>query len=123
LTISPGNYLDYKSQNQSFQSLALYRITSTTGFNLSGIEVPERVPGAIISANMLPTLGVSPGDWPQLHTGRREVGNHRSVILSHQLWQRHFGSDPGIVDKTIQLNGINYRVDGVMPQGVSIPDE
>src|SRR5690349_14862698 len=121
LTISPGNYLDYKNQNQSFQSLALYRITSTTGFNLSGIEVPERVPGAIISANMLPTLGVAPAIGRNFTPEEEKVGNHRSVILSHQLWQRHFGSDPGIVDKTIQLNGINYRVDGVMPQGFQFP--
>jgi putative ABC transport system permease protein len=121
LTISPGNYLDYKNQNQSFQSLALYRITSTTGFKLSGIEVPERVPGAIISANMLPTLGVAPAIGRNFTPEEEKVGNHRSVILSHQLWQRHFGSDPGIVDKTIQLNGINYRVDGVMPQGFQFP--
>ena len=121
LTISPGNYLDYKNQNQSFQSLAVYRITSTTGFNLSGIEVPERVAGALISADMLPTLGVSPAIGRNFTPEEQKIGNHRSVILSHGLWQRHFGSDPGIVDKTIQLNGINYRVDGVMPKGFEFP--
>jgi len=121
LTISPGNYLDYKNQSQSFQSLAVYRITSTTGFNLSGIEVPERVAGALISADMLPTLGVAPAIGRNFTPEEQKIGNHRSVILSHGLWQRHFGSDTGIVDKTIQLNGINYRVDGVMPKGFEFP--
>jgi putative ABC transport system permease protein len=121
LTISPGNYIDYRDQNNSFQSLAVYRITSQTGFNLSGVEVPERVAGAIISANMLPTLGVNPAIGRNFAPEEEKIGNHRSVILSHQLWQRQFGSDPGIVDKTIQLNGINYRVNGVMPQGFQFP--
>ena len=57
LTISPGNYRDYRDQNKSFQSLAVYRITSQTGFNLSGVEVPERIAGASISANMLRLWG------------------------------------------------------------------
>jgi putative ABC transport system permease protein len=121
LTISPANYIDYRDQNKSFQSLALYRITSQTGFNLSGVDVPERVAGASISANMLPTLGVSPALGRNFQPEEEKVGSHRAVILSHQLWQRHFGSDPGIVDKTIQLNGINYRVDGVMPKGFQFP--
>ena len=121
LTISPGNYIDYRDQNKSFQSLALYRITSQTGFNLSGVEVPERVAGALISANMLPTLGVMPVIGRNFQPDEEKIGNHRSVILSHQLWQRHFGGDPGIVDKTIQLNNINYRVGGVMPEGFEFP--
>ena len=121
LTISPGNYMDYRDQNKSFQSLALYRITSQTGFNLSGVEVPERVAGAYISSTMLPTLGVMPAIGRNFQPEEEKVGNHRAVILSYQLWKRHFGSDPGIIDKTIQLNNINYRVDGVMPDGFQFP--
>ena len=41
--------------------------------------------------------------------------------MSHRLWQRHYGSDPNIVGKTIQLNGRNRLVVGVMPQAFQFP--
>ena len=60
LSISPANFADYRDQNKTFQSLAFYRITSRSGFNLAGAGDPERVVGAYTSANLFPTLGVKP---------------------------------------------------------------
>src|SRR6185503_7932681 len=41
------------------------------------------------------------------------------VILSHQLWQRRFGSDQSLIGRTLQLNGESHTVVGVMPKGFS----
>ena len=60
LAVSPANFRDYRDQNKTFQSLAYYRMTSRSGFNLAGSGAPERVVGTFVSASLFPTLGVKP---------------------------------------------------------------
>ena len=50
-----------------------------------------------------------------------DSGAAKVVILSHDLWQRRFGSDPAIVGKTIALGGEPFTVIGVMPPGFAFP--
>src|ERR1041384_4087539 len=52
-----ANYLDLRSQSQSFQQLALYRWWST---NLTGVEPPERIQGFLVTANFFDALGMMP---------------------------------------------------------------
>ena len=46
----------------------------------------------------------------------------RVAVLSYSMWQSHFGSDPNVLGRTIQLNGAPYTIIGVMPAGFSFPD-
>ncbi|HEX7317495.1 MAG TPA: ABC transporter permease [Pyrinomonadaceae bacterium] len=123
VSIAPANFADYRDQSKSFQSLGLYRITARSGFNLAGDGPPERVIGATVSANLFPTLGVSP-ELGRTFVPEEEVqGSNNSVILSHSLWERRFGSDKDILNKTLNLNGVNYKVVGVMPKGFNFPSK
>lgn len=123
LSVSPANFVDYRNQNKSFQSLAYYRITSRTGFNVasSGSGEPERVVGTWISANLFPTLGVKPELGRFFQAEEERPGNNGSVILSYSLWERRYGLDPNVLSQTMDLNGTIHKIVGVMPKGFSFP--
>lgn len=119
--IAPANYLDYRNDNKSFESLGAFSMTARSGFNLGGAGEPERVTGANVTANLFPTFGVNPIHGRHFQPEEEKQGNHRSVMLSHALWQRRFGGDAAIVGKTITMNGFSYLVVGVMPKGFEFP--
>jgi putative ABC transport system permease protein len=116
-TPSPANFLDWQKQSTSFTGMAALVESS---FNLTGVGEPDRLDGRRVSANLFDLLGV-----PAL-LGRTFVpdddkpGTH-VVLLSYSLWQRRFGSDPGIIGRAVTLNSESYTVIGVMPQSVHLP--
>jgi putative ABC transport system permease protein len=115
---SMANYLDWRAQNQTFEQMGLYRWWST---NLTGTESPERIQGFQVTANFLDVLGVKPAIGRGFAAEEEQPGKDAVAILSHGLWQRRFGADPQIVNKTITLNGIARTVIGVMPEGFNYP--
>ena len=82
---------------------------------------PERISGARVSASIFPTLGVKPFLGRTFNPEEDRPGTGRTVILSHALWQRRFGSDPLIVGKTATLSGNPYTIVGVLPAGFTTP--
>lgn len=115
---SMANFLDWRAQNQTFEQMGLYRWWST---NLTGLETPERIQGFLVTANFLDVLGVRPLMGRGFLADEDQPGKDPVVILTHGLWQRRFGGDPHIVNKTITLNGLSRSVIGVMPQGFKYP--
>ena len=116
-TPTPANFLDWQRQNSVFAGMAAMAQRS---FNLTGNGEPERLDGRRISANLFDLLGIQ----PQLGRGFRpeeDTPGAHVVILSHGLWERRFGADPGIVGRAINLNGESYIVVGVMPAAMELP--
>ncbi len=78
----------------------------------------ERAPGSLVSSNYFDALGIKPilgrGFQPGEDIGRNA---HAVVVISYQLWQRKFASDPSAVGRTIRLNGVLHTVVGVAPEG------
>jgi putative ABC transport system permease protein len=112
-TLSVPNYLAWREGNHVFSEMAAadeYRSASLTAQHES-----EVIPSAAVSANYFKVLGVDAQLGRTFRVGEDQSGQDHVVILSHQLWERHFGSDPQIVDRTIRLNRENYTVIGVMP--------
>ena len=112
--VSAPNYLDWKNQQSTFEQLAALELAT---FNLTGSGEPQRIAAARVTANLIPTLGVAPALGRSFSPEEDKNGTGRVVLLSDNLWRRQFGSDPTIVNKTIQLNGDSYTVIGVMPAG------
>jgi len=112
----PFSYLDYRDvrdNNRSFSGLL--------GFHqdfmyLTGIGKPERIYGALTSANYFDVLGVRPilgrGFLPEEEQKAASV-----VVISYALWQSHFGADRSEVGKTIGINLRSYTIIGVTPPG------
>ena len=112
-----GNFLDWRSRNQIFEQLgALF----DTNMNLTGIGEPQRIESCVVTANFFQVLGVQPMLGRSFPPESETPGSAFTVIISHDLWQRQFGSDPSVVNKSVTLNGHQVAVIGVMPPGFEL---
>ncbi len=116
--VAMANYLDWRAQSQSFEQLGLYRWWST---NLTGVEPPERLQGFVVTANFLDVVGIKPMMGRNFTAEENQPGRDTVVIITHSLWQRRFGGDPNILNKTITLNSIARTIVGVMPERFNFP--
>src|SRR5688500_2826384 len=113
-----ANYLDWQAQNQSFEQLALYRWWNA---NLAGIDPPERIQGFLVTANYLDALGMKPILGRNFLPEENQPGKDTVAIISHSLWQRRFGGDPNIVNKTITTTAVVRTIVGVTPEHLNYP--
>jgi putative ABC transport system permease protein len=117
-SISYLDYVDFRDQSQVFDRVAVYTNQSVSTLT-DGTEATH-VQGESVSANLFALLGVQPMLGRTFLPNEDEPGNH-VVILSHQLWQRRFGADRGIIGKTVTLDGKQFQVIGVMPPRFTFP--
>jgi putative ABC transport system permease protein len=105
----------FRQNQQVFEKLALYR---SGDFNLTGIEQAERIRGEAVTADYFPLLGIPAIAGRTFLAEEDSIAvTQRAAILSHALWERRFGLDPGIVGKSITLDTRIYTVVGVLPSG------
>jgi putative ABC transport system permease protein len=116
-TPSPANFLDWQKQAAGFTGMAAMIERS---FNLTGVGEPERLEGRRVSANLFELLGVSARLGRTFVPEDDKPGTH-VILLSDSLWQRRFGSDPGVIGRSVTLDGESYTVVGVMPRLVQLP--
>ncbi len=117
--ISGPEVLDVQEESRTLESLGIFAGGTRT---LTGDgEAPERIQVGLYSASMMPTLGVQPelGRW--FSRGEDVPDGPAVTILSHALWEGRFGADPGIVGRSILMNGVATQVVGVMPEGFEFP--
>ncbi len=103
----------------SFDDLALI---SPAFMNLTGNGEPERLRVAAVSSTLFPLLGATPQLGRLPVAGEDTPGRDRVVVLGDGLWRRRFGADPGIVGRTIALDGAPYEVIGVLAAGFHAPN-
>src|SRR5215217_1814094 len=101
-SVSPLDFLDYREQNKTLENLAA---TMPLPVNVTGNGDPERLNAAAVTGNYFQTFGVTPVLGRGFTVENEKNGQDQVAVLSHDLWQRRFGADPGIIDKTILLNG------------------
>ncbi len=108
-----ANFWDVADESSSFAEIGAFRDASLT---LTGTDRPRRLAGRRVSPGFFRALGVTPVLGRVFENGEeREEGDHRVAVLSSALWRSTFGGDPGIVGRTLQLDGEGYRVVGVAP--------
>jgi predicted permease len=118
--LRPRDYLNWRAQSQSFAQLACYDTSET---NLTGSGEAERLILGRVSADFFPSLDITPLLGRSFLPGEDQPGGQRVMLLSQQLWQRRFSSDPNIVGKTLVLDGNGYLVVGVMASGINLPGD
>jgi len=118
-TASYPDFFDWRAQASTFQSMASY---AGSFLALSTGDRAQHLYGQRVSAGFFSVLGVKPLLGRGIEQDDQKPGA-RIVVLSHQLWQSSFGSDPNITGRTISLGGENFTVVGVMPAGFAFPIE
>jgi putative ABC transport system permease protein len=117
-TASPPNFVDWRRDNTVFEDMAAYVNTAVA---LTGVGDAKRIFGTVVTEGFFPVLGTTPMLGRPIAPADTISGQDRVVVLSHGLWQREFGADPGISGRTVQLDGRTFTVIGVMPQDFGYP--
>ena len=117
--VSAPEFRDIDELNHSFSGLAAI---GEGGFNISGQGMPERVEGFVVSPSFFSVLGVQPALGRVFLPEEGQPGKDKVVLLGHGLWERRFGSDPGVVGKTLIVDNQPTIVAGVLPAGFDYPD-
>jgi predicted permease len=118
--VAPANYLDWKEQSRSFTGMAGYNDWVDELALLVEGET-DLVRASTVTGNFFEVLGVPPAEGRLFDDTHTWTGSERPVVLSHGLWIRRFGGDPSIVGRDLTLDGIAYRVVGVMPESFRFP--
>jgi len=117
-SVSAANFLDWKEQVRSYQHVAAFRWWDV---NLTGVDDPERLQGYAVSPEFFSLLGMAPELGRGFARAEAEPGHDQVVVLGHGFWQRRFGSDRGVVGRTVTLDGRVFTVVGVMPENFDFP--
>ena len=117
-SISYLDHVDFRDQSQVFERVAVY--TNQSVSTLTDGNEATHVQGESVSADLFQLLGVQPMLGRTFLPNEDEPGN-QVVILSHELWQRRFGADRGIIGRTVTLDGRQFQVIGVMPPRFTFP--
>jgi putative ABC transport system permease protein len=112
MSISMANFGDWRSMNTVFESMVAYR---TNNVILTGEGEPERLLMRQATAGLFPTLKIKPIIGRVMTPEEDKVGAERVVLLGEGFWTRRFARDPGVLNKTLTLNGETYTVIGVLP--------
>lgn len=115
---SAPDFNDWRAKNTVFDDLSAW---TTTNFNLTGKDRPERILGARVSANFFETLKTQPVMGRAFRPEEEQPGNAHVVILGYGFWHDRFNGDRNEVGKTITLDGETYAVIGVMPEDFHLP--
>ena len=111
--------LSFRSQIRSLSHVAAFGITSAT---LTGQGDSVRLDGAEVSPDTFAMLGVRPVLGRPFDRRDELEGADPVVILGHGLWQRRFGADPEVIDRSVTIEGVDRSVLGVMPSRFAFPD-
>jgi putative ABC transport system permease protein len=119
-TVSAANLMDYRTQKNSFVSLAGFAVT---GMNITESGPPDRLSGEQVTANYFSTLGVSPAHGRAFLPEEDRPGANKVIIASDELWHSRFGGDPHFLGSSVTLDNEKYTVVGILPPGFRSPSQ
>ena len=117
-TVSPPDFLDWRSQVGALQEAAAVNSGSAV---LSTAESSDHLPTGAVTSGYFAVLGARPALGRLFMAADDVPGEHRVVVLADRVWRARFGADPGIVGRTLRLDSRDYTVVGVLPAGFEDP--
>jgi predicted permease len=115
---SYADFFDLKRQSQSYADMSVFE---QAVFNLSSHGSVERVGAARVDESFFTTLQSAPEFGRAIGTDDNQSGHDKVAVISHALWQSMFGGSPDVLARSLTLNGVSYRIVGVMPPAFEYP--
>lgn len=120
VTFSVQEMKEYRQQSRALASVEEYH---SMVFTLLGQGEPDRVRTGVVSAGFFDHFGVKPLLGRFFVAGEDQPGAEPVLLFAYPYWQRHFLGDPGIVGKSVILDGKSARVVGVLPPIPLFPED
>jgi predicted permease len=117
-SVSPANYLDWKSQSHSFDAMAAYAVRN---HNLTGGDRPEAVSVGHVPPEFFDIVGLHPSIGRVFSPAEDRPGSARVAVIANSFWKTHLGGNPDVLGWTVQLDRQAYTIVGVMPPGMEYP--
>jgi predicted permease len=126
-SLSHPDYVDLRAGASTLSGLAAYTDGGVSVMYSIGSDGADQIEPWFVSSDYFDMLGVRPalGRFFSAHEDATP-GTHLVAVVSHDFWVRAFAADPGVVGRTLSLNGEPFTVLGVAPErfhGTSPVDE
>ena len=122
-SLSYPDFFDFREQNHTLASIAVFR---SQGFALAGEGGAVSTRGVKVSGEFFDVLGIKPAIGRTFSRADEQAGGGPGgykVVLSNDFWRQHFGGDPNVLGRTVELDRRLHTVIGVMPPGFHYPIE
>jgi predicted permease len=119
MQVSPGNWLDWRERTHTLAAIGLAEPWGVDLATPGGR--PESLRAWRVTEGFFAAMGARPVAGRSFAAGDWDDAAAPAVVLSHGLWQRRFGGDPGVVGTTLRLDGVPVEVVGVLPAGFDYP--
>jgi len=116
--VAIGDFIDLRTRQHSLESLGGYGGYQSTLF---GRGEPRRIEGAVVTPDALQALRVIPSQGRLLRQEDARQGAPPVALVSDELWRTVLGSDPKVLERSIQLGAARTQVVGVLPPGFRVP--
>jgi len=116
---SACDFRDFRQRSQTFSEMGAY-VDTARGLNLTGEGEPERLEMRYVTSSLFPMLGVKPIAGRGFTLAEDNPGTPLTVLISYHLWQKQFGSNPGVVGHALTLDGRGYTLAGVLPEDLRL---
>jgi putative ABC transport system permease protein len=118
LPVTAADFVDWRDQSQVFENIS---VLDSARLALTGLNTPERIGGAAVSASFFDLMGAEPIMGRVFTPEEDKPGANQVAVVSYALWQSRFAGDPNIIGNTMTLDSKTYNIIGVMPEGFQFP--
>jgi predicted permease len=113
-----ADYFDLKARQHSFSEFGL---VTNNRYDLTGVDEPEQVAGAAVTAGFFAALGTSAVAGRTILSEEDAPNSTPVVVLSESLWKSRFSGDRAAIGRSVLLNGVSRTIVGVMPDSFHLP--
>jgi len=119
--VSVADFNDWQKSVHTFSNLS-FAFNGSFNVGEEG-RIPEQYFGSYVSSNFNKMLGVSPLLGRDFAPEEDQLGAQPVVLISSNVWKQRYGSDSGVIGRTIRLNSIGATIIGVMPESMKFPND
>lgn len=113
------DFLDWQHQNSVFDAMAI--VPWTGSYTLTGQGAPRRIMGGTTTAGFWKVLGIQPAMGRFFIEEDDLPGAAQVALLTWEEWEQRYGKDPGILGRSVTVEGGSFAIIGVLPRGFVYP--